>query len=115
MNTIEIYLLQIAISTAISIAVVAYFRPHLQRILKDLCGTDERAQFWVIFSSILLVGLPLIFGLGYRPDDSIPEMLFFDAASQVRFNMIGFLLALIGIGGFVSFFALVAPRQNKGG
>jgi len=115
MNTIEVYLLQIAISAGISIAAVAYFRPHLRRILKDLCGTDERAQFWVVFSSILLVGIPLIFGLGYQPEEGSSGMLFFDAASQVRFNMVGFLLALIGIGVFVSFFALVAPRQNKGG
>lgn len=115
MNTIEVYLLQIVISAGISLALVVYFRPYLRRILQDLCGTDERAQFWVVFSSILLVGVPVIFGLGYQPGEATSEMLFFDAASQVRFNLIGFLMALIGIGVFVSFFALVAPRQSKGG
>jgi uncharacterized membrane protein YhaH (DUF805 family) len=112
MNTIEVYLLQIAISAGISLAVAAYFRPYLHRVLRDLCGTDERAQFWVVFSSILLVGMPLIFGMGYNPLESAPEMLFFDAANQVRANLPGFLLALLGIGFFVSFFALVAPRPT---
>lgn len=111
MNTLEVYLLQIAISAGICLAVVAYFRPYLHRILRDLCGADERAQFWVVFSSILLVGAPVIFGMGYNPMESAPEMLFFDAASQVRVNLLGFLLALLGIGFFVSFFALVAPRS----
>jgi hypothetical protein len=110
MNTITVYLLQITVTAGISLAVVAYFRPYLQSILRDLCGTDERARFWVVFSSILLVGVPLIFGLGYNPQENAPGMLFFDAASQVRANLLGFLLALLGIGFFVSFFALVAPR-----
>ena len=110
MNSIWIYLLQIAVTGGISLAVVTYFRPYLRRVLEDLCGTQDRAQFWVVFSSILLIGLPLIFGMGYNPMKSEPGMLFYDAASQVRVNMIGFLLALIGIGCAVSFFALVAPR-----
>jgi undecaprenyl pyrophosphate phosphatase UppP len=110
MNVFWTYLLQIAITAATSLAIVAYFRPHLRRVLVDLCDTEERAQFWVVFSSIILVGVPLIFGMGYNPLESDPGKLFFDAASQVRINLIGLLLALFGIGLFVSFFALVAPR-----
>jgi len=56
MNTIGIYLLQIIVTLVISLAVVIYFRPYLERILVDLCGTQDRAQFWVVFSSILLMG-----------------------------------------------------------
>ena len=110
MNIFWIYLLQIAITAAISVGIVAYFRPHLHRVLVDLCGTPERAQFWVVFSSILLVGVPLIFGMGYNPLESEAERLFFDTARQVRTNLLGLLLALFGIGFSVSFFALVAPR-----
>jgi hypothetical protein len=110
MNSIWVYLLQIAVTVGISLAVVICFRPYLQRVLLDLCGSQVRAQFWMVFSSILLVGLPLIFGLGYNPLESEPGMLFYDAASQVRVNLFFFLLALISIGCAVSFFALVAPR-----
>jgi hypothetical protein len=112
METIQMYLLQIAITAALSLAATVYLRPHLRRILTDLCGTPERAQFWVVFSSILLVGLPLIFSMGYNPMESAPGMIFFDAARQVRANLLGFLLALLGIGAAVSFFALVAPRPT---
>jgi SNF family Na+-dependent transporter len=110
MNIFWIYLLQIAITAAISVMMVAYFRPHLRRVLVDLCGTQERAQFWVVFSSIVLVGVPLIFGMGYNPLESDPGRLFFDTARQVRTNLLGLLLALLGVGFTVSFFALVAPR-----
>ncbi len=110
MSTLEVYLLQIVISAGICLAVVAYFRPYLHQVLRDLCGTEERAQFWVVFSSIMLVGVPVIFGMGYHPLESAPESLFFETAGQVRTNLLGALLALIGIGVFVSFFALVAPR-----
>jgi hypothetical protein len=110
MNGIWIYLLQLVVTAGICLVVMIYFRLYLKQILVDLCGTPERAQFWVVFSSILLVGVPIIFGMGYTPQDNAPEKLFFDAASQVRVNLFGFLLALIGIGGAVSFFALVAPR-----
>jgi uncharacterized membrane protein YhaH (DUF805 family) len=112
METIQTYLFQIAVTGAISLGATAYLRPHLRRILTELCGTTERAQFWVVFSSILLVGLPLIIGLGYNPMESASDSLFFDAAGQVRANMIGFVLALLGIGATVSFFALVAPRPT---
>jgi uncharacterized membrane protein YhaH (DUF805 family) len=110
MNTIEGYLLQFSITALISLALVLYFRPHLRLILVDLCGTSERAQFWVVFASIILVSLPLILGLGYNPQKSESLDLIFSVAHQVRNNLIGFLFALIGIGFGVSFFALVAPR-----
>ena len=111
MDHIWIYLLQIVITLAISLALVGYFRPTLRKVLIDLCGTPERAQFWVAFSSILLIGLPLIFALGFNPLKSDTGQLFYDTARQLRTNLLGFLLALIAIGCAVSFFALVAPRQ----
>ena len=113
MNRILIYLLEVAVTLAVCAAIVAYLRPHLRRILADLCGTDERAQFWLAFATILLAGLPLIFGLGYQPGTVTGELLFFDVARQVKINLLGFLLALVAIGGVVSFFALVAPRPER--
>lgn len=109
MNTIGIYRLQIAIISGISLVLVTYFRPYLKRIMLDRCGTQEHANFWVVFSSILLADLPLIFGKGYNPPQNEPGMLLFDATHQVRLNLLGFLLALLGIGCAVSFFALLAP------
>ena len=112
MNTILLYLVEIAVTAGICLAVIAYLRPSLRHILTDLCGTEERAHFWLVFSGILLVGLPLVFGMGYTPQSGTAESVFFDIANQVKLNLFGFLLALFGTGCVISFFTLVAPRPS---
>ena len=115
MNPIISYLLEVSATLLICFAAVLYFRPYLRRILTDLCGTQERGQFWTAFSMMLLIGLPLILAMGYRPEAGMPQDLFFDIAGRMSGNLGGFLFALMGIGIFVSFFALVAPRAPKAG
>ena len=110
MNNITIYFLQITTTLIISLAAVIYLRRSLRRVLVDLCATEERAQFWMTFSSIMLIGIPLIFGLGFNPAATSADQAFFEAANQVKWNLLGFLFALMGIGVVVSFFALIAPR-----
>ncbi|MBL8103227.1 MAG: hypothetical protein JNM02_11890 [Anaerolineales bacterium] len=113
MNTILFYLLEVILTLSISMLVFRYLRPFLNRILVDMCGTEERAQFWTVFSSIVLVGLPLLFALNYQPEATKAEELFFEITHRISGNMLGFLLALLVIGCIVSFFALVAPRRKE--
>jgi hypothetical protein len=89
---------------------VLYLNRSLRRVLVDLCATEERAQFWMSFASIVLIGLPLVFGLGFSPEATVAAKAFFEAANQVKANLFGFLMALMGMGGIISFFALIAPR-----
>ncbi len=112
MNQILLYLIQLLATLIISAALAATIRPHLRRVLVDLCGTDERAQFWTVFSNILLIALPVIFGMGFTPEAGDFESGFFAITNQLRWNLLGFILSLIMIGGAVSFFALVAPRPQ---
>ena len=113
MNTIVSYLIQLALTFTVVSLIVGYLRPHLRRVLVDLCGTEDRAQFWTMFSNILLIGMPMIFAMNYRPQFSNTEDLFFDVAGKLSGNLGGLLLALVCIGIIVSFFALVAPKQPK--
>lgn len=113
MNTIVSFLAQITLTLIIVSLTVGYLRPHLKKVLLDLCGTEERVQFWTTFSNILLIGLPLIFSLNYRPEAANTEELFFNLAGKLSGNLGGLLVALIGIGIIVSFFALVAPKPAK--
>jgi len=105
--------MEAALTLLISGLVVRYMRPFLRKALLDLCGTEDRAQFWTAFSNILLIGLPMIIALNYQPKARNTEELFFEVAGKLSGNLGGFLFALIGIGFIVSFFALVAPRQPK--
>lgn len=113
MNTIFFFLLEVTLTLSISMLVFRYLRPFLVRILVDLCGTEERAQFWTVFSNIILVGLPLLIALTYQPEANKAEDLFFEITHRISGNMLGFLFALITTGFIVSVFALVAPRQKE--
>jgi hypothetical protein len=59
----------------------------------------------------LLIGMPIIFALNYRPYAGNSEDLFFEVASKLSGNLGGLLAALIGVGFIVSFFALVSRRS----
>ncbi|MBI3165280.1 MAG: hypothetical protein IPG44_10915 [Anaerolineales bacterium] len=113
MNTILYFTLQITLTLIIVAIITGYVRPFLKRILIDLCGTEDRAQFWTAFSNILLFGLPLLFSLNYHPLAANNEELFFEVAGRISGNLGAMLFALVGIGVFVSFFALFAPRTPK--
>ncbi len=113
MNTITSFLVEVAVTVLACFLVVLYLRPFLRRILADLCGTEERAQFWTVFSNILLIGLPFIFALGFRPESHTAEDRFFEVVARLGGNFGGFLGALVVIGILVSFFALVAPKPAK--
>jgi hypothetical protein len=110
MNTILAFFIQVALTFLFAALLVRYLQPFLQKILVDLCGTDDRARFWGAFSNILLVGMPLIFSLNFSPQAAPPEEMFFAVVSKISGNPGVFLVALIGIGFIVSFFALVARR-----
>ena len=113
MNTVFSFVIEVTLTLVISVLLVRYLRPFLRKVLTDLCGTEDRAQFWVAFSNILLIGMPMIFALNYRPEAKDLETRFLEVAGKLGGNLGGLLLALIGIGMIVSFFALVAPRSGS--
>jgi hypothetical protein len=113
MNTILSFIIEVALTLVISSLLVRYFRPFLRKILIDLCGTEDRAQFWTAFSNILLIGMPVIFALNYHPEARNAEELFFEVAGKLSGNLGGMLVSLLGIGFIVSIFALFAPRPKQ--
>ena len=112
MNTIFSFLIQVAVTLIAAALIMAYFRPYLRRILVDLCGTEERANFWAAFTNILLIGMPVILSLNFMPDATDAQGLFFEIVRKLSGNLIGFLFALTCTGGIISFFALFAPRTK---
>src|SRR5512147_1943563 len=113
MNSIVSYLLEVAITLAICALTFGYLRPFLKKVLIDLCGTEDRAQFWTAFSNILMLGLPMIIAFTYKPEATNMEDLFFEITRKISGNFGGFLFALFGAGMMVAFFALLAPKTPK--
>lgn len=110
MNTIIAYSIQILVTFLIALGAVLYLSHSLRRVLVDLCGTEDRAQFWIHFSSVVLIGMPLVFGLGFTPKEIVIDQVFFEAARQVRDNLSSFLFAFFGLGLVIVFFSAIAPR-----
>lgn len=113
MNMIVSSSIEVALTLIVCCLTVAYLRRYLHRILLDLCGTEVRAQFWTVFSNFLLVGIPAILALNFRPERIASQDLFFEIIGRLSTNLASYLVALVGIGVIVSFFALVAPRPEK--
>ncbi len=113
MNTILSFFIQLALTIILAFVIVGYLRPFLRKVLTDLCGTDDRAQFWTAFSNILLIGMPVLLAMAYKPEADTAETLFFEVAGKLSGNFGGMLFALVCVGVFVSFFALFSPRPAK--
>jgi hypothetical protein len=102
MSTVAQFLFGVGLTLVASALVVAYLQRRLQPILFDLCGTAERASFWMAFSNVTLLLVPLIFALHYRPEN---------AGTSIVFTISGQLeLALIGLVGSVVLLGLVLNR-----
>lgn len=104
--------IEVGLTLLACVLITRYQRPYLRRVLVDLCRTEDRAQFWGAFSNILLIGLPLIIALGFRPQAGTLDSVVFEIIGRLSGNLAGYLFSLTGIGIIVTFFALVAPRPT---
>lgn len=112
MNTYLSFSIEFGLTILACVVITNYLQSYLKRVLIDLCKTEERAQFWTVFSNILLIGLPSIIALGFHPQAITSEEAIFEIIGRLSGNLAGYLFALVGVGIIVSFFALVAPRTK---
>jgi hypothetical protein len=110
MDTVVTFLVEVIVTLTASLLVTVYLRAPLQRMLGIICGTEAGAQFWTAFSSVVLIGLPVILSLTYHPTSNDAEKLFFEVMGRLSGNLGGYLAALIAVGIVISFFVLVTPK-----
>ncbi|ALS61093.1 hypothetical protein [Pandoraea norimbergensis] len=67
MQSMLFFALSLVIPMTSGLLVTRYLGPVLGRVLTDLCGTRERADFWVRICMVLLVALPLFLVLLVSP------------------------------------------------
>jgi uncharacterized membrane protein YhaH (DUF805 family) len=94
MNPTTAFLVDIGVVAILSAGLVAYVKSHLKTLLVELCGTAERASFWLAFSNVTLVLVPLIFALDYNPEFGPDRNFVFEMATQLKHAIIGFVIAL---------------------
>ena len=98
MNDVAVFLIGIGLTLVLSFMVVRYLKPHLHRILVDLCGTKERADFWTVFSIVMLMLIPFIAAMSYRPRSGQDASVLFELSNQIRWGLIGLAGSVIILG-----------------
>jgi hypothetical protein len=68
MNSSLVFVSGLAVTCLTSLATVIYMQRPLRRLLEELCGTHERANFCAVFSNITVTLVPTIFAMQYEPD-----------------------------------------------
>jgi len=83
---------------AIGAAVVGYLRRPLRKILIELCGNEERAEFWSAFSAVVVGVVPVIFVLACRPAPGPGALAVFELADQLKWGLIGLTGSVLMLG-----------------
>jgi hypothetical protein len=98
------FLAGLVVTLITALAIVAYLRAPLYSILVELCGTKERAAFWVAFSNVTLALLPLIFAMQYTPEVKPGTSVVLEVAAQLKWALAGLLSAVVFLGWVLSRF-----------
>ena len=97
-----LFLVGLGLTLLTAFAIAAYLRSPLQSILVELCGTDERAAFWVAFSNVTIILVPLIFAMQYTPCLREGNSAILELAAQLKWALAGVLVAVLILGWVLS-------------
>ncbi len=97
MSPTTTFLTGVSFAALSSVGIMAYVKTHLNALLVELCGSAERASFWLAFSNVTLVLVPLIFALDYKPEFGPDRNFVYEMATQLKQAIIGFVIALISL------------------
>lgn len=110
MTSATIFLYGAVFAVALCVGIVVYLKNHLRLLLIELCGTAERANFWLALCNVTLVAIPVIFVLGYRPELEADRNAIFEITGQLKSALFGIVLTL---GGFALVLLAFIPRAGS--
>jgi len=113
MNEITVFLSGVGLTVVVCFSVVGYLKPHLLKILVDLCGTEPRANFWMAFSNVTLVLVPVIFAMQYNPDLTEHKPMVFGLIYQFKWALIGLAGSVLCVGFVISKFIPFNPPAKQ--
>jgi hypothetical protein len=121
MSAMTGFLVLVAVATGLAAGTVLLIRRPLGVLLVELCGSQDRARFWAVYSSVILVLATLTGMLLFPPApdsnlwNTFPDMR--DAFPMFRAGVIGLLAALAGLAGVlllaIGFHAENAAKTGK--
>jgi hypothetical protein len=104
MNVSLLFALGLGSTLAVSALLVWYLRRPLEKILTELCGNPDRAEFGTAFSAVTVGLVPVIFALSYAPETSRNTPPLLEIAAQLKWGLIGMVSSVVVLGWVVSRF-----------
>jgi hypothetical protein len=98
MNATTVFALGSLGTLAIGAAVVLYLRRPLRNILVELCGNEERAEFWTAFSAVVVGVVPVIFAMACHPAPGPDTPAVLELADQLKWGLIGLTASVLMLG-----------------
>jgi hypothetical protein len=98
MNATTVFALGSLATLAMGAAVVLYLRRPLRNILVELCGNEERAEFWAAFSAVVVGVVPVIFAMACHPAPGPDTPAVFELADQLKWGLIGLTGSVLMLG-----------------
>lgn len=99
MNTLVLFGLEVALCLGISFILISLLRPLLRDVLTDTCGTEKRAEFWVMFTQLMLIISPLLVVVYFAPITPVAQLNVAYELQQTLFRtLLGDFSALSAIG-----------------
>ena len=104
MHDAHTFLLGLATTVVLSFAVVWYLKSSLKGILLDLCGTERRAEFWMAFTNVTLILVPIVFAMQFHSVAGENVSAVFEISYQLKWSFVGLVTSVLAIGMTVSLF-----------
>ena len=101
MNLSLLFICGLATTLAVSVAAVIYMTRPLRRVLVELCGNADRAEFWTVFSNVTVALVPVIFAMQYQPEAGASVPLF-QIANQLKWGLVGLVVSVLVLGKVLS-------------
>lgn len=99
MNSLTLFMIEVVLCFGISLSLIYLLRSLLREVLVDICGTQTRAEFWVMFSQLMLVIPPLLIVIYFAPIQGPVHIHIAEAIKDTLFrSLLGDFIALIVIG-----------------
>ena len=112
MNTLTLFIIEVSLSFGISATVVILIKPLLRDVLIETCGTKKRAEFWVMFTQLMLVISPLLIVIYFAPTSTVVPPNIAETLKDTLFqSLLGVFIALAMIGQVI--WKSITPARNE--
>lgn len=98
MFELVIFAVEVGISAAISLSIVRLLKPLLRDVLLEACGTGQRADFWGMFSQLMIFIAPMLIVIYFTGATKADSNIVLSIKDALFRSLLGQFIALAAIG-----------------